>query len=194
MDALHFLSGRKFVISETENYIDQETITDTVSAACTNRSTGTPSACQQMHVNSIRSRHQATKPRTLGRWKFKKVWIVCQYHRLCNQNCIIPDNILELSLTIAALKIRAPSIWSFKPCFFANSPTLSVYSTERHRPPQLQCNGNIVIILADYKARQWFLIKGKTRWKYDALLIACFVCHHINFFTGKNPLATGISH
>ena len=59
MDAVHFLFGRKFVISETENYIDQEIITDTESDACTNWSTGTPSACQQMHVNSIRSSHKA---------------------------------------------------------------------------------------------------------------------------------------
>lgn len=42
------------------------------------------------------------------------------------------------SLTTDALKIRAPSIWSFSPCCLAISPTLSVYSTEMHLPPQLQ--------------------------------------------------------
>lgn len=40
-------------------------------------------------------------------------------------------------LTVAALKMRAPSMWSFRPYFFASSPTWSVYSTDRHLPPEL---------------------------------------------------------
>lgn len=61
-------------------------------------------------------------------------------------------NARETLLTIDALKIRAPSMWSFKPCFLAISPTLSVYSTVRHLPPQLHLEIHTTYI--SYKAFQ----------------------------------------
>lgn len=78
------------------------------------------------------------------RWPL--IWVQCAAQLIAKAHIRRETRIRIFSLTIDALKIRAPSMCNCRPYVLASSPILSVYSAEIHLPPHLHPHSLLQIL------------------------------------------------